>query len=186
ILVASSFSERPGTLIHRGDGMESRNKVRGVAHDLNVGKVTIVGVPDRPGVAAHLFTPLADHGISVDVIVQNAGLNGKADLSFTVAKTDLTKAIRLIEPVAQEMQAEQVISQGEFGKVSIVGSGMQSAPGYAARMFRALFEAGINIEMISTSEIRITCIVAADRVHDAVRALHDAFRLDEEDAAIVG
>lgn len=181
ILVASSFNDRPGTLIHRGVTMEKGNKVRGIAHDVNVGKVTIIGVPDRPGIAAQVFGPLAEAGISVDVIVQNTGQHGKTDLSYSVAKGDLAKAEAITRPVASAIGAEGVTTTGDLGKVSVVGSGMQSAPGYAARMFDALYRAGINIEMITTSEIRITCIIAADRVPDAVRALHAAFELETRD-----
>ena len=161
--------------------MEKGNKVRGIAHDTNVGKVTLVGVPDRPGIAAQVFGPLAEAGISVDVIVQNTGQHGKTDLSYSVAKSDLGKAEALTRKVASTIGAEAVTAAGDLGKVSIVGSGMQSAPGYAARMFDALYRAGINIEMITTSEIRITCIIAADRVADAVRALHAAFQLETRD-----
>ncbi|MFN8532876.1 MAG: aspartate kinase [Dehalococcoidia bacterium] len=181
ILVASSFGDRPGTLIHRGVSMEKGNKVRGIAHDVNVGKVTIVGVPDRPGIAAQLFGPLADAGISVDVIVQNTGQHGRTDLSYSVSRGDLSRAEAISRSVASQIGAEDVSAAGDFGKVSIVGSGMQSAPGYASRMFQSLFQAGINIEMITTSEIRITCIVSADKVADAVRALHAAFELETPD-----
>ena len=180
ILVASSFNNRPGTIIRDEVHMEARNKVRGIAHDLGVARITVIGVPDRPGIAAALFEPLANAGISVDIIVQNAS-HGTAitDLSFTIAREDLQEAGRIIDPVVRELGARDWISSGEFGKVSIVGTGMQSAPGYAARMFRALYEAGINIEMITTSEIRITCIVAEDQVIPAVRALHAAFDLEQ-------
>ncbi len=161
--------------------MEKGNKVRGIAHDVNVGKVTIVGVPDRPGIAAQLFGPLADAGISVDVIVQNTGQHGRTDLSYSVSRGDLSRAEAISRSVARQIGAEDVSAAGDFGKVSIVGSGMQSAPGYASRMFQSLFQAGINIEMITTSEIRITCIVSADKVADAVRALHAAFELETPD-----
>ena len=189
ILVASSFDSRPGTLIHgitdagqdRGQAMEIRNKVRGIAHDTNVAKITVVGVPDRPGIASALFRPLAEASISVDVIVQNASLEGVTDLSFTVARTDLPRALRLVEPVAATVGARKVVSATDLAKVSIVGTGIHSAPGYAMRMFQALAERGVNIEMITTSEIRITCIVGADRVVDAVQALHEAFRLEQPD-----
>ncbi|HEY8492238.1 MAG TPA: aspartate kinase, partial [Dehalococcoidia bacterium] len=185
ILVASSFREAPGTLIHGGVSMEQRNKVRGIAHDTDVAKITVRGVPDRPGIAAAIFEPLAEHGISVDTIVQNASLEGLTDLTFTVSRGDLAKAMEFVEPVAREIGAAGCVADGTLGKVSVVGTGMQSAPGYAARMFRALFEAGINIEMISTSEIRITCIIKGEQVADAVRALHKAFQLEraEEEPA---
>jgi aspartate kinase len=179
IMVRSSFNDEPGTLIHEGEGMEARKRVRGIAHDLNVGKITVVGVPDRPGLAAAVFDPLADAGISVDVIVQNNSTEGITDLSFTMARGDLAKALRLVEPVAQSVGAKEVLSSDNLGKVSVVGAGIQSAPGVAAGMFRALSEAGINIEMITTSEIRITCIVDRMKVEEAVRKLHAAFELDQ-------
>jgi aspartate kinase len=158
--------------------METRKRVRGIAHDLNVGKITLIGVPDRPGLAAAVFEPLAQAGISVDVIVQNVSVGGTTDLSFTVARGDLPKAIRIVEPVAREIEAKEVLSSDNLGKVSIVGAGIQSAPGIAATMFRVLYDAGVNIEMISTSEIRITCIVDRDRVQEAVERLHAGFELD--------
>ncbi|HEX2174111.1 MAG TPA: aspartate kinase [Dehalococcoidia bacterium] len=183
ILVASSFSDQPGTIIRAEVHMESRNKVRGIAHDLGVARITVIGVPDRPGVAAALFEPLAQAGISVDIIVQNASHDDDAvtDLSFTIARDDLPEAGRLMDPIVRELGARDWVSSGQFGKVSIVGTGMQSAPGYAARMFRALHQADINIHMITTSEIRITCIVAEDQVPAAVRALHEAFALEQGD-----
>ncbi|MBI4288361.1 MAG: aspartate kinase [Chloroflexi bacterium] len=180
ILVACSFNENPGTLIHGGASVEVRNKVRGIAHDTDVAKITIVGIPDRPGIAAALFEPLAKAAISVDTIVQNAGLNNVTDITFTVTKSDLPKAMKIIEPVARSVGGSKCLSDSNLGKVSIVGTGMQNSPGYAGRMFKALYEAGINIQMISTSEIRITCIVAQDKVKDAVRALHQAFELEKE------
>ncbi len=178
ILVRSSFNDRPGTLIHGGAAVEVHNKVRGIAHDSDVAKITVVGVPDRPGIAAALFQPLADANISVDVIVQNASVEGITDLSFTVSQGDLPPALRLVQPVAADMQAREVVSSTSLAKVSIVGTGMQHAPGYAARMFRTLADRQINIEMITTSEIRITCLVDRSRVVEAVRALHEAFQLD--------
>jgi aspartate kinase len=159
--------------------METRNRVRGIAHDKNVAKITVLGVPDRPGISATIFEPLAEKGISVDTIVQNAGVERITDLTFTVAREDLEAAMDIVKPVAQGMGAGGCVSTAHLGNVSIVGTGMQHNPGYAARMFRALYEADINIEMITTSEIRITCIVAEDRVEDAVRALHRAFQLDQ-------
>jgi aspartate kinase len=179
ILVASSFTEAPGTIIKRGSEMEIRNKVRGIAHDLNVAKVTILGVPDKPGIATKLFEALAKANISVDTIVQNASVERITDLTFTVARTDLDEAMRVVEPAVKSIKAKGCVSDSKLGKVSIIGTGMQNAPGYAAKMFKALFEAGINIELITTSEIRITCIIHEDKVKDAVRALHKAFELDK-------
>jgi aspartate kinase len=178
LVVRSSFNEQPGTLIHGGVKMELRNKVRGIAHDTDVAKVTLQGVADRPGISAALFEPLAEAGISVDVIVQNASDHGLTDLTFTVARGDLARTARIVEPLAREIGAKEVVSSDGWAKVSIVGTGMQHSPGYASRMFRTLADHKINIEMITTSEIRITCIVSADKTKAAVAALHDAFQLD--------
>ncbi len=183
IYVASSRNETPGTLIHGGarKGMEQRVKVTGIAHDLNVAKITLQGVPDRPGIAAAVLEPLADQAISVDTIVQNASVENLTDLSFTVTRTDAAKALEVVKPVAGEIGARALTADNGVSKVSIVGSGMQNAPGYASRMFRALADEGINIDMITTSEIRITCIIGDDRVKDAVRCLHRAFQLQREE-----
>ena len=181
ILVASSFVEGPGTLIHKGANMEARNRVRGVAADRNVAKITLAGVPDRPGIAAALFEPLAQEGISVDIIVQNASLERTTDLTFTVARTDLKRAVEVVEPLSKSIGSQGVVTAERLAKVSVVGTGMQNAPGYAASMFKALYEAGINIEMITTSEIRITCLIDEEQVPNAVQALHAAFRLEEEE-----
>ncbi len=178
ILVASSFSEAPGTLIHGGPSMEATNKVRGIAHDFDVAKITIRGVPDRPGIAASVFGPLADANVSIDTIVQNSSLENLTDLTFTVGKDELARAIEIAEPVANQIGAGAVAADSKLGKVSIVGTGMQNTPGYAATMFRTLYDASINIELITTSEIRITCIIAEDDVITAVRALHKAFELE--------
>ena len=161
--------------------MEVRNKVRGVAHDLNVAKVTVLAVPDQPGIATSLFEPLAEARVSVDTIVQNASVGGITDLTFTVARSDLSKAMHIVEPIARSIGARGCVSDAKLGKVSIVGTGMQNTPGYAARMFRALYDAGINIELITTSEIRITCIVDEKKVTDAIRTLHKAFQLEENE-----
>ncbi|MFC1918414.1 aspartate kinase [Chloroflexota bacterium] len=180
IQVVSSFTDNPGTLIHGGASMEVRDKVRSIAHDLDVAKITVVGVPDRPGVAAAVFEPLAVANISVDTIVQNASMDNVTDLTFTVAKSDLYKAMEVVEPIAKSIGAGECVSNASLGQVSIVGTGMQNTPGFAARMFGTLSEQGINIQLIATSEIRITCIIDESRVKDAVRALHRAFRLDTE------
>ncbi len=180
ILVASSFTDSPGTLIHGEVAMEVRNKVRSIAHDLDVAKITVVGVPDRPGIAATIFESLAKAGVSVDTIVQNASINNITDLTFTVAKGELAKAMKVVEPIAKSIGARECVSDAKLGKISIIGSGMQNTPGYAARMFSTLSERGINIQLITTSEIRITCIIEESRVKDAVRALHQAFQLDIE------
>ena len=181
ILVASSFNEEPGTLIHGGASMEVRNRVRGIADDLNVAKITVVGVPDRPGIASAIFKPLAEAGISVDSIVQNASVENITDLTFTVVKNELRKAMKVVRPIAGEIGARQCLSDSAVSKISIVGTGIQNTPGYAARMFEALSNEGINIQLITTSEIRITCIISEDRVKDAVNALHRAFEMEKSD-----
>ena len=178
ILVASSFTDSPGTLIHGGASMEVRNKVKSVAHDLEVAKITVVGVPDRPGIAAAIFEPLAKAGISVDTIVQNASIENITDLTFTVVKSQLSRAMEVVKPIAKSIGARECVSDSRLGKVSIIGTGMQNTPGYAARMFSALSEKGINIQLITTSEIRITCIIDEARVRDAVGALHRTFELE--------
>jgi aspartate kinase len=175
ITVRSSYNDREGTII----GVETSNKVAGIAHESDVAKVTVVGVPDRPGVAHSLFAPLAEASINVDTIVQNVGHEGKTDISFTVHRTDLPSTQKFVEKVARELGAQTVVANPEMAKVSIVGTGIQNHPGYAARMFGAMSQAGINIDMISTSEIRITVLIDRERVADAVRALHRTFELDK-------
>ncbi|MCH8865080.1 MAG: aspartate kinase [Chloroflexi bacterium] len=181
ILVASSFNDNPGTLIHGGVSMEVRNKVSSVAHDLDVAKITVVGVPDRPGIAAAIFVPLAEAGISVDTIVQNASITNVTDLTFTVTRSQLDKAMEVVAPIARSIGARECATDSSLGKVSIIGTGMQNTPGYAARMFGALSQAKINIQLITTSEIRITCIIEEARVEEAVRALHQAFEIEVQE-----
>ena len=181
IYVASSFSDQPGTLIHKGpdeDNMEDRIKVTGIAYQSNIAKVTVRAVPDRPGMAAELFEPLSAVGISVDTIVQNTSVERLTDISFTVDRSDLQKTLRELESVTNEMGAGEVVTDPTLASISVVGSGMQNTPGYASRMFRVLSEARINIEMITTSEIRISCIIAEAQVPEAVRLLHSGFDLD--------
>ena len=160
--------------------MEARKHVRGIAHEMNVAKITLAGVPDRPGLAHAVFAPLAEAGVSVDVIVQAASIDGLAEISFTVGGTDLQQAEDIVRGIAQEVGATVVHGVANLAKVSIVGTGLQSAPGYAARMFGTLAEHGINIDMITTSDIRITCVIDETGALDAVRALHTAFELDRE------
>ena len=179
IHVRSSFHRRTGTMIVAEVPMEDRNRVRGVAHEKQVAKITLLSVPDRPGVAAAVFEPLGAHGISVDVIVQNVSSEGHTDLTFTVSEGDVAQALALVGPVAEEVQARGTSHSLGLAKVSVVGTGMLGTPGIAARMFRTLAEAKINIEMISTSEIRITCIVEREDAERAVNALHSAFELDQ-------
>jgi aspartate kinase len=185
IHVRSSFHRRPGTMVVSQVPMEDRNRVRGVAHELGVAKVTVLGVPDQPGVAAAVFEPLSAAGISVDLIVQNVSTQEHTDLTFTVSHDELQEALRLVAPAVGRVHARDVSHSGGLAKVSLVGTGMLNTPGIAARMFRTLADARINIEMISTSEIRITCIVDQDRAEAAVRALHAAFDLDQVQPAPV-
>ena len=184
ILVASSFEDLPGTLIHAGADMnievgEIRNRVRGIATEKEVTKITVYSVIDRPGVAASLFKPLADADISVDVIVQNASVSGTTDLTFTVKSADLISAMDVVRAVSKDLGIKDVGHSTGLAKVSIVGPGMQDSPGYAAKMFSSLSESDINIEMITTSEIRITCLVKEEATADAAKALHEAFELDK-------
>ena len=189
IEVLSSFEDAPGTLIKEDPLVEQRNKVRGLAHDRNVAKVTIVAVPDRPGIARSLFDPLAEAGVNVDMIVQNVGHGGETDLSFTVPRAELGKAKKTLEGIVRDLGAREMTTDASVAKVSIVGAGLHNAPGYAARMFGTLADIGVNIEMISTSEVRITCMIAEAELATALDALHGAFELakpDPVDAAASG
>ncbi|MFO7293632.1 MAG: aspartate kinase [Acidimicrobiia bacterium] len=177
IHVRSSFNDNPGTWV-KEQTMEQAI-ISGVAHDRSEAKVTVRHVPDRPGVAASLFTPLAEADIDVDMIVQNVSSDGHTDISFTVAKDAADRARAIAEKVAAELEAGEVDVDEGIAKVSLVGAGMKSHPGVAAKVFQALAAAGINVEMISTSTIRISCVIREDRVEEAVRVLHDAFELGE-------
>jgi aspartate kinase len=183
IHVRSSFEEGPGTVIAGGkslDRLETRETVAGIVHDLDVSRVTLNGIKTGPGTMSRVFTPLAERGISVDVIVENGVPGGAADVAFTVTRGNFAEARKLAAEVAATLGGE---AEGEedLGKVSVVGTGMLNRPGYAARMFASLGEAGIPIRMVSTSEIQVTCVVPADRVEEAVRRLHRDFELEERD-----
>ena len=183
ILVSSSMNETSGTLIHEVNNMdmkvgEIRNRVRGIATERDVAKIIVYSVVDRPGIASSLFEPLAQADISVDVIVQNSSVEGKTDLTFTVKQSQLDRATSVVKKVADELGSGQIGIDENLGKVSVVGTGMQDSPGYAAKMFKTLATSGINIEMITTSEIRITCIVKVSELGKAASALHDAFEMD--------
>ena len=184
IYVASSFSDAAGTLIHQSpddEQMEDRIKVTGIAYQTNVAKVTVCGVADKPGVAAALFEPLASSGVSVDTIVQNTSADRTTtDISFTVTTDDLPRALREMSRLQDALGAQQVINDPTLASVSIVGSGMQNTPGYASRMFRILADGGINIDMITTSESRISCIISQEQAQEAVRLLHRGFELDDD------
>jgi aspartate kinase len=178
--VRSSFTWEPGTWIVEEDPTMEEAIVSAITDDTSEAKITVAGVPDRPGVAATLFRELANNGINVDMIVQNTSLHNVADISFTVAKTELDAAMTACQKVQQAIGAASVTSDDQIGRVTIVGAGMKSSPGVTALMFETLYNNGINIEMISTSSIRISCVLHADKVGDAVRHLHSAFGLDAE------
>jgi aspartate kinase len=179
IRVRSTFDDRPGTTICNQQAMEERQKVRGIAHETDVAKVTLLGVPDSPGVAAAVFGPLSDEAINVDIIVQNVSHDGTTDLSFTLAETDLRRARRMLDGLANSVSAKGYSATSDIAKVSVIGTGLRGTPGVFAQIFHALAAADINIQMISSSEIHITCIIERARVRDAVRALHQAFELEK-------
>ncbi len=181
IEVLSSFEDLPGTFIREDLLVEQRNKVRGLASDKDVAKVTLLAVPDRPGVARSVFEPLAEAAINVDMIVQNVGHDGATDVSFTVPRAELAKAERVLGPIVEQLGAEGLRTDATVAKVSIVGAGLRTSPGYAARMFGSLADAGVNIEMISTSQVRITCVIAEAQLGAALDALHGAFELERPD-----
>jgi len=177
--VRSSFTWKPGTWI-REEGMSMEQAIiSGVTHDDSEAKVTVVGVPDRPGIAATVFRALADAQVNVDMIVQNVSTQGHTDISFTVPSDNLANARSVIERLVKDVEAAGFSSDENVGRVSLVGAGMKTNPGVAATMFETLANAGVNIEMISTSSIRISCVVAAGDLEKAVLVLHEAFALDE-------
>jgi aspartate kinase len=174
----SSFTEAPGTFVVGEEETMERPLITAVTHSRDEARITLLGVPDHPGVAGRIFTALADANINVDMIIQDEPREGaEAHMSFTVPRSDLRSARAAIEPVASEVGISGVHDDPEMGKVSVVGAGMKSHPGVAARVFATLGEQGINIEMISTSPIKISCVVTAESVDRAVRALHEAFEL---------
>jgi aspartate kinase len=178
--VRSSFTDAQGTWVREEDERMEKAIISGVPHDTSEAKVTLVRVPDRPGIAARIMRGIAQQGVNVDMIVQNVAHDGFTDISFTVPKTDLSQAMLVLEKMRGEVGAGEVVADQGIAKVSLIGAGMKSSPGVAAAMFEALAEAGINIEMISTSTIRISCVIRASQVGTAVRAIHDRFRLSEE------
>ncbi len=178
--VKSSFTDVHGTLITEVTKLEKENVVTGIAHDGNVAKMALFDVPDRPGMAAQIFKALAEVHVSVDMVIQSAMRGDRNDIAFTIERGDLEKAIPVVKEVLGDMGATGMAYGQDVAKVSIVGAGMQSKPGVAARMFEALAEEGINIQMIATSEIRVSCIIDENEIEKAVRALHKKFELDQE------
>ncbi len=180
LFVKSSFTDDDGTLVTMEDKDMEKEVVSGVTYDRNQAKVTVVHVPDRPGIAARLFTPLSDENIPVDMIIQNASVEGFTDLTFTVARKDIRDVQRMVDKVCVEIGATGVEYDENISKVSIVGVGMKSHAGVASRMFTALASEGINILMISTSEIKVSCVIESKYTELAVRVLHDAFGLEND------
>ncbi|HEX9822863.1 MAG TPA: aspartate kinase [Actinomycetota bacterium] len=181
IHVRSTFSDEPGTWIAEEDARMEQAIISGVTHDESQAKLTLQDVPDRPGVAAAIFRAVAAEALNVDMIVQNVSHGGITDLSFTIPKSDLPHARGVMDKVVAEVGAAGYSADEGIAKISLVGAGMKTHPGVAADMFSSLAEAGINIEMISTSAIRISCVIRAAEVEVAVRALHDRFGLSDED-----
>ena len=180
IHVRSSFADGEGTWVVKEEEMLEQAIVSGIASDTGDAKVTMLAVPDRPGVAGRMFRPLADAGIHVDMIVQNVSAAGHTDISFTLPKADLAQAEPVLDGLAKQVEASGFAVDPEIGKVTVVGAGMRSHPGVAAAMFESLADAGINIEIISTSPIRISCVVRADELERAVQVLHERFRLADD------
>jgi aspartate kinase len=179
VRVLSSFNDNPGTLVTKEDSDMEKVVVSGVAYDKNQVKVTVQGVPDKPGVAAKIFNAISENNIVVDMIIQNIGEGGLTDMSFTVPKTDSKKIMELMKKVVAEIGAKSVNVKDDIAKISIVGVGMRSHSGVAAKMFSAMAKEGINIMMISTSEIKISCVIEAKYTELAVRVLHEAFEMDK-------
>jgi len=177
--VRSSFNEEPGTIITEGSGMEQQKVVQGIAHDRNCAKIAIFDVPDRPGIAKALFSSLAEHKINVDMVIQAAMRDEVNDIAFTIERNELGMALPVVEQLVAEIGASGMSYGDNVAKISVVGAGMKSNPGVAAAVFTALADANINIQMISTSEIKISCIIDESQVAEAVQTLHNKFNLDK-------
>ncbi len=178
VVVRSSFNFNPGTLVVQEDKDMENVVVSGIVYDKNQAKITVVNVPDKPGIAAKLFKPIASGNIIVDMIVQNISSDGKfADISFTVSKTESKKALKVTKSIAKELNAKKVVMRDDISKVSIVGVGMRTHSGVATKMFQALADHNINIIMISTSEIKVSCVIDLKFTELAVRVLHETFNL---------
>src|SRR5581483_6969191 len=178
--VRSSFKADEGTWVVKEEDVLEQAIVSGIAHDTGEAKVTIRAVPDRPGVAGRTFRPLADAGINIDMIVQNTSVAGLADISFTLPENELALAEPILEELSREIGAEGFTAERDIAKVSVIGAGMKSNPGVAAAIFEALADAGINIEIISTSSIRVSCVVPARDVERAVNVIHDRLKLADD------
>ncbi|MFQ5451285.1 MAG: aspartate kinase [Nitrospinaceae bacterium] len=184
LIVRSSYNNEKGTLIHEEDPNMEQPVVSGIMYDKNQAKITVKGVPDQPGIAANLFDALARAALSVDMIIQNISEEGHTDISFTMATEHQADAMKVMKKVAEEIRAEKVLADANIAKISIVGAGMRSHSGIAATMFRTLSDENINILMISTSEIKVSCVIDQKYTELAVRALHDAFDLKSAPTAV--
>lgn len=186
LVVRSSFTQNEGTSVKEEAVMEQGVVVRGIAFDKNVARISILGVEDVPGVLAKVFGTLANNSIDVDIIVQSSAQDGKADFSFTLSLDDKDRAVQVLEGIRGELSFDEITSEQNLVKVSIVGAGMVSNPGVAATMFRAISELGVSIKLVSTSEIKVSCVIAAEPLQEVVRALHTAYGLDTAEQAFVG
>jgi aspartate kinase len=180
IHVRSSFDDETGTWVREEDRRMEQAIISGIAHDTSEAKVTIKAVPDQPGIAARVFRPLADENVNIDMIVQNSSEDGTTDIFFTVPKDDLRRAEPILQKIAADVGAQGVETDSNIAKISLVGAGMKTHPGVAADMFDSLADSGINIEIISTSSIRISCVIRASEVERAVEAIHKKFELSSE------
>lgn len=180
VYVKSTFTDKGGTLVTKEDKDMEREIISGVTYDRDQVKITVVHVPDQPGVAADLFSPLSNKNIFVDMIIQNASLEGFTDMTFTVSKKDLKDAQKIVETTAKKVGAKKIEIDDQVAKISIIGVGMASHSGVAAKMFKTLAKEGVNIMMISTSEIKISCIIQRKYMELAVSVLHDAFELEKK------
>jgi len=181
--VRSTFSQAPGTRVHQEVSRMEDVVVSGIAFDRKQAKISLTDIPDRPGVAAAIFGALAAAAVNVDMIIQSEARDGKNDISFTVAEADLKKALAALEPVKAELRAKGLLHEGGVAKIAVVGVGMRSHPGVASRMFQTLADHRINIQMISTSEIKISCVIRQEQVNEAVKVLHETFELAKKEKA---
>ncbi|MDO7905177.1 aspartate kinase [Paenibacillus sp. JX-17] len=186
LIVRSSFNYNEGTVVKEEAVMEQGVVVSGIAYDKNVARISILGVADHPGVLARVFGSLAAHQIDVDIIVQSGGQNGEADFSFTVGLSDRERAIEVLNKTRDELPFRDITFEDNLVKVSIVGAGMVSHPGVAAQMFDVISDQGVNIKMVSTSEIKVSCVIEGGKLQEVIRALHTAYNLDTEEQAFVG
>ncbi|MFW6256715.1 MAG: aspartate kinase [Bacillota bacterium] len=178
LYLASSFNYKPGTIVKEVEKMEDRNNVTGVTSDCDVVKITVEGVPDKPGMAGKLFSRLAEKGINVDMIIQNLQHNNKNDITFTICEADLQKCCSVLDKISDSISADKIETDQDVAKVSIVGAGMISTPGIAAKMFATLGQEEINIQKITTSDIKISCLIKENSANRAVKAIHDSFELE--------